>query len=127
MADLVASTVQQLGERFKFVNYTNLSDGTGEAAVIKQARASLTGIGSGTIKIHRVWAQTAGMAVQILFDHTTDQPVLVIPADNYVELDFRDFGGLRDPAGAGGLGDLLFTTVGHTNGDFYSVVLELRW
>ena len=39
--------------------------------------------------------------------------------------DYSNFSGIPNNAGAGITGDLDFTTVGHTSGDTYMVVLEL--
>jgi len=40
-------------------------------------------------------------------------------------MDFQDFGGLPNNAGSGKNGDILFTTIGHSSGDTYSIVLEM--
>jgi hypothetical protein len=43
---------------------------------------------------------------------------------NYV-MDFSSFGGLQNNAGAGKTGDVLFSTLDATAGDFYTVTLEM--
>ena len=40
--------------------------------------------------------------------------------------DFRDFGGLTNNSGSGKTGDVLFTTVGHSSADTYSIILSMR-
>ena len=64
------------------------------------------------------------MAIKVLFDHTTDDLVAVLDSHGYMDL--REFG-IPDPASAGGTGDILFTTVGHTSGDTYFVVMEVSY
>jgi hypothetical protein len=39
--------------------------------------------------------------------------------------DYSDFSGIPNNAGSGITGDLDFTTVGHSSGDTYMIVLEL--
>lgn len=102
--------------------FTNVSDGTGESAVAKIDISTLQGNPS-AVKIEKVWYNTFGMAVKILFDHTTDDTGMVLQGDG--SFDFTSFGGLKDPASAGGTGDVLFTTVGHTVGDTYNIILQI--
>jgi hypothetical protein len=78
------------------------------------------------VKIEKVWFATAGMAVNILWDATTPVLALPIPADASGEHDFTSIGGLVNPKATGYTGDIKFTTVGHTAGDSYLIVLQLR-
>jgi hypothetical protein len=76
------------------------------------------------IKINKVWAQTQGMSVDILWDATTDLLCETIPADKFYLMDYSSFGGLPNNAGTGKTGDVLFTTVGAAAGDRYTIVIE---
>ena len=70
-------------------------------------------------------AMTVGMGVDILWDATTDVICYTIGADQFVSFDFARFGGITNNAGSGKTGDLMFTTVGATAGDRYTIVLEM--
>lgn len=124
MADAVASQTLVDGERNVVMKFTNLSDGTGESAVLKVDVSALNKSPS-EVRIERIIAHTAGMAVNILWDADTDVPAFIIGQDAALDMDFRSFGGLRNNAGTGKTGDILFTTVGHTSGDSYTIILHL--
>lgn len=124
MADAVASQTLFDGPKFAVMKFTNVSDGTGEAAVLKVDVSALAGAPS-EVKINKVHYSTSGMAVRILWDATTDVDALLLASDQTGCLDFTSFGGLKNNAGTGKTGDIMFTTVGHTSGDIYTVILEL--
>jgi hypothetical protein len=47
-----------------------------------------------------------------------------IPQNSNYLMDFSSFGGIPNNAGAGGTGDVLFTTRDAGAGDMYTIVLE---
>lgn len=122
MAD--ATTVQTLvdGPRHTVMKFTNLSDGTGESAVLKVDVSALSGAPS-SVKINKVHYTVQGMVLTMLWDATTDVRILDLSGDGC--FDFTGFGGLQNNAGTGVTGDILFTTSGHSSGDLYSVILEM--
>ena len=128
MADAVSSQTILDGERLFIGKFTNISDGTGETAVVKINASSLNrnifGYACNGVKINKIWATTHGMEVRILFDATTDTFAWMIPQNTNYLMDFSSFGGLPSNAGAGVNGNLLFTTVDFTAGDMYTIVLE---
>lgn len=124
MADAVASQTIVDGAKNAVMKLTNISDGTGESAVLKVDVSALTGAPS-RVRILRIHAATAGMGVDILWDATADVLAWHVPADTQMTWDFTCFGGLSNNAGSGITGDIMFTTVGHTTGDRYSIVLEM--
>lgn len=127
MADTVTSQTSFNGPYRLVMRFTNTSDGTGEAAVIKVDKSTFTGLNGlepTKLAIERIRYSVAGMVVKILFDHTTDDQVAALQGDG--ELDFRSFGGVIDPASAGGTGDILFTTAAHSTGDSYDITLHMR-
>lgn len=124
MADTVTSQTLVDGARNAVMKFTNQSDGTGESAVDKVTPSSLSGA-PGTVTIKRIRFSTVGMGVLILWDATTDVLAWAIPADVDGEIDFSPFGGLENNAGSGKTGKIQFTTVGHSSGDAYSIVLEM--
>lgn len=121
MADAVTTQVLFSGTKILIVKLTNISDGTGESAVTKVA-ASTYGTNLRIMKIHY---STDGMAVRILWDATSDVVAWLVPNSQSDSLDFTSFGGIANNAGSGVTGDIQFTTVGHTSGDTYSIILEL--
>lgn len=124
MADAVTSQTLVDGERNVVMKFTNVSDGTGESAALKVDVSTLGGAPS-SVRIDRIIASTAGMGVNVLWDATTDVTAFVIGADCHEDFDFRCFGGLKNNAGSGVTGDVNFTTIGHTAGDTYSIILHM--
>ena len=129
MADTVASQTLFDGERVAIMKFTNISDGTGESAVTK---VDVSALSSGTnggacdgVTVTRITSVTAGMSIRFLWDATTDVMFFAVPETSGYQYDFTCFGGLINNAGAGKTGDIAFTTVGHTSGDTYTVVLEM--
>jgi len=129
MADAV--DVQVLANtRTKYVvRILSASDGTGESAVIKVDKSTLTGpitgVEPGRLALERAHGNVQGMQVKLLWDHDTDDEMVILDGGQ-VDRDYREYGGLVDPASTGGTGDVLLTTTGHTAGDSYDLTLEFR-
>jgi hypothetical protein len=128
MADLVASQTLLDGERLFIGKFTNISDGTGETAVVKINPSTLSvnafGRACNGVKINKIWATTHGMEVRILWDATTDVFAWMIPQNTNYLMDFSSFGGLQNNGGTGVNGNVLFTTAGMSAGDMYTIVIE---
>ena len=112
------------------MKFTYVSDGSGESAVTK---VDVSALGSGAdgstctgVAIQKIWWQCIGMKVNILFDATSDVLAMQLGENQSGHHDYSSFGGLTNNAGSGKTGDIQFTTVGHSSGDTYSIVLELR-
>ena len=120
MADAVTSQTIHDGERKAVLKFTNASDGTGEDAVKKVDVSALA-----ANSINKIWWQCTGMSVKIEFDATANVLAIGVSEDSNGYHDYSNFSGIPNNAGSGITGDLDFTTVGHTNGDTYMVVLEL--
>jgi hypothetical protein len=128
MADAVTTTTVIDGARNAVIYCTNTSDGTGESAVVKVDVSALSSLQNGTactgVRLEKVVFSTAGMAVKLLWDATTDVIAVELPADYSDTLDYSDLSGLPNVAAASGkTGDIVLTTIGHTSADTYSVVL----
>lgn len=136
MADAVAARVVGETREVYIVHLTNISDGTGESAVVKVDKSTLLapdGAEPAALDIEFVQWACDGMAVRLLWDHTTDDLALALSGHGF--LDFRGNGSqggtppscsLKDPRSAGDTGDILLTTVGHSSGDTYNILLGLR-
>lgn len=120
----MAVTIQKLHDGPKNAVFAFTGEDA-EAAVTKVDVATLAGLPS-RVSIEKIKFSTQGLAVNILWDATTDVLAWVIPPDVTDELDFRDFGGLKNNAGAGITGNIAFSTVGHAAGDTYTIILYLK-
>jgi hypothetical protein len=130
VADVVASQTIIDGQKTAVLKLTNVSDGGGEAAVVKVDVSALTALPNGTVctgvVIEKIWWQCIGMKVQLLWDATTNLFCIELGENQSGHHDYTDFGGFPNNAGSGKTGDLLFTTVGHTRADTYTVILYMR-
>ena len=131
MADAVASQTIVDGSSFVALKLTNISDGTGESAVVKVDVSALeadprTGLSCTDVNIERIWWQCIGMKVRILFDADTDVMAIELGENQSGDHDYSIFGGLVNNAGTGKTGDVKFTTVGASSGDTYTVILYMR-
>lgn len=127
MADAVTSQTIFDGERMAVMKFTNISDGTGESAVVKVDVSALASSAFGKacdgVTIERVQYSIGGMSVSILWDATADVPALVLASGQSV----FDFVKIQIPnnSGAGKTGDICFTTNGAAAGSTYTIVLEM--
>ena len=129
MADAVTSQTLMDGERLAIMKFTNISDGTGETAVTKVNVSSLnhnswdkacTGV-----TVTKITSVCHGMEVRMYWDATTDVPFFLSTVNTNYENDFSSFGGIANNAGTGKNGNIVFSTSDQTNGDTYTVVLEM--
>ena len=129
MADTVTSQTIQDGQRKAVMKFTNVSDGTGESAVAKVDVSALQANANGDsctgVTIQRIYWATRGMGVNLFFDATANVLITGLPADSTGDEYYDNFTGIPNNAGSGKTGDILFTTVGHSTGDTYSIILEL--
>ena len=129
MADTVTTQTISDGERNCIMKFTNVSDGTGESAVAKVDVSALSSNSDGKacseVRIMRVSHAIVGMSVQLFFDATTNVLLMELAESSNGHMDFKDFGGIPNNAGSGKNGDVLFTTKGASNGDTYSITLEM--
>ncbi len=126
MADTVGTDVLFNGSRRYSVRLTNISDSTGESAVIKVDKSTLTN-GNGTEPgklslVYAEWSISGFTSVKLYFDHTTDDEALILAPGNG-KRDFSSEGGFADPGSTGGTGDVLLTTAGATTAATYDIYL----
>ena len=130
MADAVATQTIQDGAKTAIFRFTNVSDGTGESAVAKIDVSALssdpmTGAACTGCTIQKIYYSTVGMGVKIFFDASSNVLAWQLNADWADTLDFTDFTGIPNNAGSGKTGDVLFTTVDHSSGDVYNIVMQV--
>jgi hypothetical protein len=128
MADNVTSQTLLDGDRLVIQKFTNISDGTGEAAVVKVDVSTLAkntyGHACIGVKINRIWSAAHGMEVLILWDADVNTLAWTVTSNGPYLMDFSSFGGISNNSGTGSNGDIAFTTQGATNGDTYVIILE---
>ena len=129
MADAVTSQIIQDGERVAVLKFTNVSDGSGESAVKKVDVSALSNSSAGaactSVDVARIYWACRGMGVDLEFDASTNVLAIPLPADSTGDEYYDLFTGIPNNAGSGVTGDIDFTTVGHSNGDAYSIILVL--
>jgi len=130
MADAVTSQTLIDGQNKAVIKFTNVSDGSGESAVKKVDVSALSnsvdGVACSGVVIERIWWQCIGMKVKILWDATTDAFCIELGENQSGDHDYTSIGGLTNNAGSGKTGDLMFTTVGHSSADTYTIILYMR-
>ena len=130
MADAVTSQTIQDGEKTAILKFTNVSDGSGESAVKKVDVSALASNSAGqacsTVSVARIYWATRGMGVYHEFDASTNVLLTGLPADSTGDEYYDLFTGIPNNAGSGVTGDIDFTTVGHSSGDTYSIILVLN-
>jgi hypothetical protein len=128
MADNVTSQTILDGERLFIAKYTNISDGTGETAVVKVDVSTLNPSASGNacngVKINKIWMTVHGMEVRILWDADVNLLAWQATSNGPYLMDFSSFGGISNNSGTGSNGDIAFSTHDATAGDSYAIILE---
>jgi hypothetical protein len=129
MADAVTSQTLMDGERLAVMKFTNISDGTGETAVTKVTVSALNpnswGKACTGVTVTKIMSVCHGMEVRMYWDASTDVPFFLSTVNTNYENDFSSFGGIANNAGTGKNGNIVFSTADQTNGDTYTVVLEM--
>lgn len=128
MADAVTSQTLVDTSTWAVMKFTNTSDGTGESAVLKVDVSALSPAAS-LVSIAKIYYSVSGMVARLLWDATTDVTCIDLQGDGCMDFDSgpcREFRGLVNNAGSGITGDIRLTTVGHSSGDSYSIILVMR-
>lgn len=147
MADAVTARILLDNSKQTIVHLTGISDGTGETAVVKVTKANLAlcdGVITAGVKAAAAapvslevgairWNIQGFSSVRLLWDHTTDDLLMALSGSGFE--DFLGSGDVRgdttivmltDPRSAGGLGDILLTSVGAVANATYDITLFLR-
>ena len=129
MADAVTSQTLIDGERLVIMKFTNISDGTGESAVLKvdvsALAASATGAVCDRVTVTKIYISNHGMQVRMFWDATADVPFFLSSSNATQTLDMSAFGGITNNGGAGVTGDIVFSTADASSGDTYWCILEM--
>lgn len=126
MGDAVATEVLIDNRTTYMAKFTNISDGTGEAATVK-VDVSALGVPCYLVSIDEITFSTFGAGVQILWDATTDVLAWMLPANQTGHINFRKAGApLVNTLATGYTGDVsfLFTAALASSGHGYSIILK---
>ena len=129
MADTVTTQTIQDGERTAVLRFTNVSDGSGESAVKKVDVSALAKNSAGKecteVHIQRIYWATVGMSVNLEFDASSNVLAIGLPANSTGDEYYDNFTAIPNNAGSGKTGDVKFTTIGASNTDTYTVIVEV--
>ena len=133
MADAVTSqTILDSGGRDLVMKFTNISDSTGESAVVKidvsaLTSSAITGQSCNRVVLQRIWFSNVGMGWKLYWNADSNMFICQAPKDWTDTWDFTDSSqtlpGIPNNAGSGINGDLLLTTNDESSGDTYSIVI----
>ena len=102
MVDAVATQTILDGEKMVVQKFTNVSDGTGEDAVVKvdvsELIANARGQACTGVVIEKIWWQCIGMKVQILWNASTNVFCIELGENQSGNHDYTAFGGLINNA-----------------------------
>ncbi len=133
MANTVTNTRILAGNKRTLQYITIASDGTEETdLVVYDSSAVATALGIAnpltcTINAIHYCSNSATGVVKLEFDATTDVLALAMPyGGDYLDKDFRPYGGLKNRAGTGITGDIVLTTTGLAAGDSIHMILDVR-
>lgn len=119
-------TVIMGGDAFSNRTVTHMQV-TADDATQMSAVTLHTGKHASTGAIERIVAggKHSGL-VSLLWDATTDVPVLEFNVNNTVDISFKDIGGLPNPNTAGATGNVNISTTGMASGDHFFITLYMR-
>lgn len=128
MPDTVTTRTLANGPRNLIRRFTNVSDGSGESAVLKIDATDVTlgyqGVPLGIYsRIKRIdWVVRNG-GLQVLWDATTDEEAFVLNGEGFK--DYSQQVGVPVPAISGVTGSIRFTTLGFMPNSGYDVTIHL--
>lgn len=122
MADAVTTQVLLDNARNFVTKFTNVSDATGETNVVKVDASADLPNPVAHLKIKKIKYDCKTMAVRLKWDASS--PVDIAILSGFGTLDFTDFGGLTNNAGAGVTGKITFTTIGAAASSTYTIIIE---
>jgi hypothetical protein len=134
MADTVTSQTLKDSASSWAVKLTNISDGTGEAGVVKVSANTLIASDGGStqrLSINKIfWNVARGTSslqdprVTLSWRGTSNTTIVTLTGSGTLDLTTNLQAPLTNNAGAGANGDILLTTTGFTASAGYTIILE---
>jgi hypothetical protein len=101
-----------------------LSDGTEETdLIVYDNSAFIANVAKGCLR--ELWISGSASISRLEWDQDTDSPAFTADPANGGYWDFRSFGGISNPGGAGATGDLVLTTAALDSGDELTLILHI--
>jgi hypothetical protein len=129
MADAVKTHVLLNSGDTYVALFTSVSDGTGEAAVVKVDISGLTDVTGRVptkLRIMRAeWCVQGFPYVKIAFDASADDTALVLNGVGKMCLG-KKYGGIQDPLSSGTTGDIMFTAPAGASTGSYTILLHIE-
>lgn len=119
-------TLHGAGSSKKIIRMVNIvSDGTEETDLVVYDNSAFVGDTSKG-KLMRLWVTGSWTgAVRLEWDQTADSAVISLGKGDSSYMDFRSFGGISNPGGAGATGDLVLTTTALAALDEVNIIVEI--
>lgn len=76
-------------------------------------------------RLMQVWIAGSASIVRLEWDQTTDSPIFAGDPSHSGHYDFREFGGISNPAGTGATGDIVLTTSNLDAGDEVTIYIHV--
>jgi len=134
MADTVTSQTLKDSATAWAVKLTNISDGTGEAGVVKVSANTLIASDGGStqrLSINKIfWNVARGTSslqdprITLSWRGTSNTTIVTLTGSGTLDLTTNLQAPLTNNAGAGANGDILLTTTGFTASAGYTIILE---
>ncbi len=113
MVDTVTPQILHDGPRNLVVKTSMDSDGTGQSnAILINVSDFVDSVGAtlARVRIMKIEAALGTWGAELLWDATTNVPIVTIHPDFPYSKDWTDIGGISNDAGTGITGDILWTT-----------------
>lgn len=126
MANTVTQrTIMGAGSDRRIIQLIHIvSDGSEETdLVVYDNSAFINDTSKGSLR--QVWLSGNDCTIRLEWDQTTDSPAFVGNPVSGTQYDFREFGGIGNPGGAGATGDLVLTTQSLDVNDEVLIILDI--
>lgn len=123
MAIAVTSAVLHDGRRNAVIQFTGVSDGSGQETGVVKVDVSELNPPPVTVKIKRIEYDVNGGNVKLSWDADADEDFAILSGQNC--LDYCNMGGMVNSAELGRTGDILLSTLGFEQNFSYTIKFDL--
>lgn len=123
MAIIATSQTLYDGPRNLVMQFTGISDGSGDETGVVKVSASGALPPAKSLKVTKVTYDVSGGLLQLLWNANSPVPFLTLAGRNII--DYEQIGGMTNGGGDTANGDILFSTLGFDAGASYSITIEM--
>lgn len=123
MAIAVTSHILHDGRRNTVMQFTGVSDGSGQETGAVKVDVSELNPPPVTVKIKRIEYDVNGGDIKLSWDADADEDFAVLTGQNALE--YCNMGGMVNSAGLGKTGDILLSTLGFEENSSYTIKFDL--